>query len=186
MKLKISPQTIGLLTLWIFLSPMFSVDAAKGNESDTGEPGTTEAGHVTDFLNRYCVECHNAETSEGERRFDQLPLPFTNVDSVIRADEIIDQLTLRSMPPEDSEQPSDEERLQLISTLRNEVKNAKSLLDGSTSQTVMRRLSNREYENTLRALFGRRVDTLGLTLDFPKENTSQHIDTIGASLVTSG
>lgn len=186
MKLKISTQTTGLLTLWICLSPIFCFDAAKGNESDTSEPVATEAGHVTDFLNRYCVECHNAETSEGERRFDQLPLPFTNVDAVIRADEIIDQLTLRSMPPEDSEQPSDEERLQLISTLRDEVKNAKSLLDGSTDQTVMRRLSNREYENTLRALFGRRVDTLGLTLDFPKENTSQHIDTIGASLVTSG
>lgn len=186
MKLKISTRTIGLLTLWLFLSPMPSFGDAKGNESETSQPVATEAGHVTDFLNRYCVECHNAETSEGERRFDQLPLPFTNVDSVIRADEIIDQLTLRSMPPEDSEQPSDEERIQLINKLRDEVKNAKSLLEGSTSQTVMRRLSNREYENTLRALFGRRVDTLGLTLDFPKENTSQHIDTIGASLVTSG
>ncbi|MGC6442995.1 MAG: c-type cytochrome domain-containing protein, partial [Rubripirellula sp.] len=176
MKLKISTQTTGLLTLWICLSPIFSLDAARGNESDTSDPVATEAGHVTDFLNRYCVECHNAETSEGERRFDQLPFPFTNVDAVIRADEIIDQLTLRSMPPEDSEQPSDEDRLRLIGTLRNEVKNAKSLLDGSTEQTVMRRLSNREYENTLRALFGRLVDTLGLTLDFPKENTSHHID----------
>ena len=90
------------------------------------------------------------------------------------------------MPPDDSEQPTDEQRVELIEVLRSEVQNAKSSLDGSKGQTVMRRLSNREYENTLRALFGRRVDTLGLTLDFPKENTSQHIDTIGASLVTSG
>jgi hypothetical protein len=50
----------------------------------------------------------------------------------------------------------------------------------------MRRLSSREYENTLAVLFGRRVDTLGLTADFPKEKTSQHMDTIGKSLVTSG
>jgi hypothetical protein len=50
----------------------------------------------------------------------------------------------------------------------------------------MRRLTSREYENTLATLFGRRVDTLGLTADFPKEKTSQHIDTIGRSLVTSG
>jgi hypothetical protein len=51
---------------------------------------------------------------------------------------------------------------------------------------VLRRLSNREYENTLATLFGRRVDTLGLTADFPKEKASEHIDTIGKSLVTSG
>jgi hypothetical protein len=50
----------------------------------------------------------------------------------------------------------------------------------------MRRLSNREYENTLATLFDRRVDTLGLTADFPKEKASEHIDTIGKSLVTSG
>jgi hypothetical protein len=35
-------------------------------------------------------------------------------------------------------------------------------------------------------LFGRRVDTLGLTADFPKEKTARHLDTIGQSLVTSG
>jgi hypothetical protein len=28
-------------------------------------------------------------------------------------------------------------------------------------------------------LFGCRVDTLGLTLDFPKEKTSHHLDTVG-------
>ena len=50
----------------------------------------------------------------------------------------------------------------------------------------MRRLSSREYENTLTVLFGRRVDTLGLTADFPKEKTTEHMDTIGKSLVTSG
>ncbi len=75
-------------------------------------------------------------------------------------------------------------------------KGIRALLDGTQSaygkfqstgsRTVMRRLSSREYENTLATLFGRRVDTLGLTADFPKEKTSQHMDTIGKSLVTSG
>lgn len=50
----------------------------------------------------------------------------------------------------------------------------------------MRRLSTREYETTLETLFGRRIDTLGLTEGFPKENPSHHIDTIGQSQITSG
>ncbi len=50
----------------------------------------------------------------------------------------------------------------------------------------MRRLSHREYENTLAVLLDRRVDTLGLTAEFPPEQTSHHMDNIGESLVTSG
>ena len=63
---------------------------------------------------------------------------------------------------------------------------ARDRFKSNGGKTVMRRLSDREYENTIEVLFGRRVDTLGLTLDFPKEKTSHHLDTVGESLVTSG
>jgi hypothetical protein len=90
------------------------------------------------------------------------------------------------MPPKKADQPNDEERLAMIRALRDGTVAAYGKLESTGSRTVMRRLSSREYENTLAALFGRRVDTLGLTADFPKEKTSQHMDTIGKSLVTSG
>ena len=63
---------------------------------------------------------------------------------------------------------------------------ARGRLKSAGAGTVIRRLSSREYENTLATLFGRRVDTLGLTADFPKEKTVAHMDTIGEALVTSG
>lgn len=141
---------------------------------------------LTAFLNQYCIDCHNDQSSEGERSFAHLPLPLKTVQDVIRSDEIIDHLTLRSMPPEDAEQPTDAERVELIELLQREIAAARSALSTAGGKTVIRRLSNREYENTLKALFGRRVDTLGLTLEFPKENTSEHLDTIGSALVTSG
>ncbi len=74
----------------------------------------------------------------------------------------------------------------MVRALREGVTAARGKIESTGSRTVMRRLSSREYENTVAALFGRRVDTLGLTADFPKEKTSQHIDTIGRTLVTSG
>ncbi|MEY2821716.1 MAG: hypothetical protein RL105_1288, partial [Verrucomicrobiota bacterium] len=100
--------------------------------------------------------------------------------------DIIDQLTLREMPPKKADQPTDEERLAAIRALREATAAAETALQSTGSRTVLRRLSNREYESTLEALFGRRVDTLGLTADFPKEKTARHLDTIGRSLVTSG
>ena len=171
----------------ICLIALICTSSTLHGQSATASDDTRERQEqLSTFLNRFCVDCHNDDASEGERSFESLPLPLSSVEDVIRSDEIIDNLTLRSMPPEDSEQPNDDQRLALIELLRNEIESARATLKTSGGKTIIRRLSNREYENTLRALFGRRVDTLGLTLEFPKENTSEHLDTIGSSLVTSG
>jgi hypothetical protein len=141
---------------------------------------------VEQFVSKYCLECHDADVHKGDRSFDKFTLPLKALPAVIEARDIIDQLTLREMPPKKAEQPSDEERLAVIRALRDGTAAAQASLQSTGSRTVLRRLSNREYENTLETLFGRRIDTLGLTADFPKEKTARHLDTIGQSLVTSG
>ena len=144
------------------------------------------AKSVQDFLGRYCLEYHDADVHKGDRSFHEFKLPLKTLPDVIEARDIIDQLTLREMPPKKADQPGDEERLAVIRALRDGTAQAQASLQSTGSRTVLRRLSNREYENTLETLFGRRVDTLGLTADFPKEKTARHLDTIGQSLVTSG
>jgi hypothetical protein len=146
----------------------------------------TPAKQVEQFMSRYCLECHAADVQKGDRSFEKFTLPLKTLPEVIEARDIIDQLTLREMPPKKADQPTDEERLAAIRALRAGTASAQASLQSTGSRTVLRRLSNREYENTLATLFGRRVDTLGLTADFPKEKTARHLDTIGQSLVTSG
>lgn len=146
----------------------------------------TPAKQVEQFLSRYCLECHAADVQKGDRSFEKFTLPLKTLPEVIDARDIVDQLTLREMPPKKADQPTDEERLAAIRALRAGTASAQASLQSTGSRTVLRRLSNREYENTLATLFGRRVDTLGLTADFPKEKTARHLDTIGQSLVTSG
>lgn len=141
---------------------------------------------VSEFMGRYCLECHDSGVQKGDRDFEEFALPLKNIADLISAKDVIDQITLKDMPPDKSEQPTDAERLALLQALRDGTTAARSQLESSGSRTVLRRLSNREYENTIATLFNRRVDTLGLTSDFPKEKTSRHIDTIGQSLVTSG
>ena len=139
------------------------------------------------FLDKYCLKCHDTVTQKGDRDFESFNFPLTNVSALVAAKDIVDQLTLREMPPvKEKAQPSDDERLAVLRVLRESIASARGKIESTTARTVMRRLSNREFENTLATLFGRRVDTLGLTADFPKEKASEHIDTIGQSLVTSG
>ncbi len=145
----------------------------------------TQPPIVRHFLGKYCLECHDTKVHKGDREFDTFALPLKSEVELLTAKDIIDQITLKEMPPKKAEQPSNDERLAVLGVLREGLADARRKISSSGASTVMRRLSSREYENTLAALFGRRVDTLGLTADFPKEKTSQHIDTIGQSLVTS-
>jgi hypothetical protein len=139
------------------------------------------------FADKYCLNCHDAVTQKGDRDFENFKLPLANEAALIDAKDIVDQLTLREMPPQKAKaHPADDERLAVIRVLRESIAGARGKIESTAARTVMRRLSNREYENTLATLFGRRVDTLGLTADFPKEKASEHIDTIGKALVTSG
>ncbi len=141
---------------------------------------------VNDFLGKYCTECHDADVHKGDRDLEKFTLPLKTKSDLIDARDIIDQLTLKEMPPKKADQPKMEERLAIIRLLRDSSATAFRKMESTGSRTVLRRLSSREYENTMAVLFGRRVDTLGLTADFPKEKTTEHMDTIGKSLVTSG
>ncbi len=166
-------------SLVVGLSAVLCIAAPAGNQVPPQEL-------VQQFLGDYCMECHDADVQKGERTFEKFALPLQSEMNVIEAKEIIDQITLKEMPPKKAAQPGDDERLAVLRVLRDGTVAARGKITSTGSRTVMRRLSSREYENTLAILFGRRVDTLGLTADFPKEKTSHHIDTIGQTLVTSG
>jgi hypothetical protein len=141
---------------------------------------------VHQFVGRYCLECHDSSVQKGDRDFESFVLPLKTEMELIEAKDIIDQLTLKEMPPKKAEQPTDDERIAMLRALRDGALAARNQIQSTGSRTIMRRLTRREYENTLATLFDRSVTTLGLTADFPKEKTSRHIDTIGQSLVTSG
>lgn len=141
---------------------------------------------VTAFLGRHCLRCHGAEKQKADHDFRAFRLPLAGAAALVEAKDIIDQLTLGEMPPREEPQPSDAERLAVIRALRAGIASARDAGAAAGARTVLRRLSNREYERTLATLFDRRVDTLGLTADFPKEKASERLDTIGRSLVTSG
>ena len=173
-----------LVVRWATIASV--VVAASSATTFADEDHAEQAMKAMRFVKKYCVDCHGADEPEGERDLASFKLPLESVQQFITADEIIDQVTLKRMPPEDADQPADDERVAAVEALRTSITAAKDTLKSHRGRTVMRRLSNREYENTLAVLFDRRVNTLGLTADFPKDNTSQHMDNIGDSLITSG
>ncbi len=138
------------------------------------------------FLQTYCLECHGAEKQKGERRFDGLALPVTDLDGIIAVQDIIDQLNLGDMPPSKSAQPEDSERQAVVESLTSMVAEARRNLATTGGRGVLRRLNKREYINTIGDLFALDMRLFDPTGKFPRDQTAEHLDNLGDVLQTSG
>ena len=150
--------------------------------------GHLVADHISPeaFLQDYCMRCHGEKKQKGNHRFDVLEFPISSQLDAIHVQDIIDQLNLGEMPPEDEKQPSAEMRATIIAELTSRLKEAREKLRSTEGQTLLRRLNRREYINTLEDLFDLDLRTFDPTRNFPRDNLSHNLDNSGDSLVTSG
>ncbi len=138
------------------------------------------------FLNKHCIRCHGADKQKADRRFDTLAAQISKPDDLERYQEIVDQLNLSSMPPEDEVQPSAEKRAKMIDHLTRKLTTAQTELHATGGHSVLRRLNSWEYQKTIGDLLGLNVDVWNPAEDFPAEVKVHGFDNNGAGLVTSG
>ena len=138
------------------------------------------------FLKQHCIRCHGSQKQKADRRFDTLPAQIKKLDDLERYQDIVDQLNLGNMPPEDEAQPTEEERAGVIAHLTQKLKAARVELNTSGGHSVLRRLNSWEYRQTIGDLLGLNVDVWNPAEDFPEEVKIHGFDNNGAGLVTSG
>lgn len=141
---------------------------------------------LVDFVNHYCVDCHNEDDASGQRSFTDFDPSKPHLDTLITLQEIVDQLALEDMPPPDAEQPEADQRAALIDEVSDQLIRLKSQLESTGGQTVLRRLTRREYLATVRDLLALDLRMVDPTISFPAERKVQHLDNVGDTLVTSG
>jgi len=159
-----------------------SASAFAADESDAADFKTD----IAPLLKTHCSKCHGAKKQNGERRFDTLPELIDNSNTLSDYQDILDQLNLGEMPPADEPQPTDNQRRQVVSWLTESINTFHASRDDSGGETILRRLNGREYCNTIRDLFGMNMVMFDPTESFPHDQTTEHLDNIGDTLVTSG
>ncbi len=120
-------------------------------------PVSAEASHTDDvgkFFNHYCVRCHGAETQKADVSLHEFPAIPTTGDDLKQWKLILEVLGSGTMPPDDEPQPSGDEREAAIQWLRERFRAALMKLENDESTPAARRLTNFEYQNTLRDLLG--------------------------------
>ena len=138
------------------------------------------------FLKSYCIRCHGPDAQKADRRFDNLPARIVTLDDMERYQEIVDQLNLASMPPEDELQPSTAARRKIIERVTGMIAEAQAGLSDTGGHSVLRRLNSWEYRQTIGDLLGLNVEVWNPAAEFPAEVMVDGFDNNGAGLVTSG
>jgi len=174
MLLRISVSALVLFSTW------FGASTATPAELDLERRFTTT---VRPFLDAYCVNCHG-----GEKPAAQFDLrAYSNLNTVVRDYRhwalALDRLTAMTMPPKPVKQPAPEARQAVIDWIDAMRKNEARKNAGDPGVVLARRLSNSEYNCTIRDLTG--VD-IRPTREFPVDPANPAgFDNSGESLAMS-
>ena len=116
----------------------------------------TEQEHVAakKLLQRYCFECHDAETQEANVQLDTLDDTGEPARVAKILDRVLDVISNGKMPPDDAKLPSAREKALLESWLDNRLTRHAEAERQSGRWTRNRRLTVEEYNFTMQALFG--------------------------------
>lgn len=123
------------------------------------------------LVQRYCQDCH-----QGTDAAAGLDLAQMNQAALARHfqhwKKVITRVADRQMPPEDAEQPTPQQRSQLVDSLRHELARVAQLHAADPGPVTIRRLTGAEYAYTI-------TDLMGLDLDLDRDFVSDAVGGAG-------
>jgi mono/diheme cytochrome c family protein len=139
--------------------------------------------NVRPLMTQYCLKCHSTQKHKGDLDLER----FTSMDAVrkdVRAwQNVLEMVENGEMPPKEGAKLPAEERKRLAAWVRDVLTAEAHARAGDPGRVVVRRLSNAEYNNTVRDLTG--VD-LQPAREFPVDGAAgEGFTNAGDALVTS-
>ena len=150
-------------TSWLFRSTLILaglglfalVVGGEGTASkQRAESKSVYVADIRPLISKYCLACHSTKAKKGSLDLER----FASLDA-IRKDlkpwqQTIEMLEAGEMPPKKKPQPTDEERKRLVTWVRDFLDAEARARTGDPGHVPLRRLSNSEYDNTIRDLTG--------------------------------
>ena len=127
------------------------------------------------FIEKHCVDCHDAEDAKGGLDFGKLPADLGQPDSLAKWVRIFDRVDQGEMPPKKKARPEAGEKAAFTKTLAATLVTA----DRANKATVLRRLNRNEFEQTLNDLLGINEELAPM---LPEDGRAQGFDKVGEAL----
>ena len=112
---------------------------------------------VEPFFEKYCYNCHDADTEKGDFNLEDFSRTISNTSDAEHWQNLVDQMNAGEMPPKKKKQPSKAELSAAIGDLTEILFKAQEVLKDSGGQAALRKLNRREYEATVKRLTGLRL-----------------------------
>ena len=109
---------------------------------------------IQPFFKANCIKCHGPEKSKGKVTLHTIDGDVLVGRDLERWEKILKELKSGEMPPEDEKQPTDAERNALIAWIESGMRQFASSAAQAAPTPTTRRLTNFEYQNTMRDLLG--------------------------------
>jgi hypothetical protein len=148
---------------------VLTIRGADRTQQPPSGTATEYATIVQPLLKKYCLGCHATKIKKGSLDLER----FASLEQV-RKDlkpwqQTIEMLETGEMPPKSKPQPTAEERQKLVAWVRGFLDSEARARAGDPGYVPLRRLSNAEYDYTIRDLTG--VD-LRPTREFPADGAA--------------
>jgi len=150
--------------------------------ASAAEPKAVLAAKHKVFLDKYCMDCHDADTEKGKVNLEDLPFEIETIEHAERWQHVLASLNAGEMPPEKKKQPTSDEKASFLADLSNTMVAARKVLSDSGGKIIIGRLNKREYKNTIKDLLGVSLSEDTLLSD----DSTGDFDTVGAAMFFSG
>ena len=127
------------------------------------------------FIEKHCVDCHDADEAKGGLDFGKLPADLGQPDTLAKWVRIFDRVDQGEMPPKKKARPEAGEKTAFTKTLAATLVTA----DRANKATVLRRLNRNEFEQTLNDLLGINEELAPM---LPEDGRAQGFDKVGEAL----
>ena len=142
-----------LFTLFLFTVPLF-----LSAEIPTGLTGFNSK--IKPFFTKYCIECHGPKKSKGKITLHTFDGDLSSGLGLEHWEDVLEVIADGEMPPEDEKQPAEAERLAVMKWIDKGLRDYVKTASRKSSEPTTRRLTNFEYENTVRDLIGFKLNLI--------------------------
>lgn len=146
-------QSLSAMRLRLWLVPLIVLSSASSAWADAAFE-KTYAEKIQPFLKQHCLACHSADKQKGGVRFDG-PMPNLVDQKVHEQWKAVKRLLAQGeMPPEGRPRPRADDLIAVLNWIDEAASRAAVVTRGGVGRRALRRLTAREYVNTLHDLLG--------------------------------
>jgi hypothetical protein len=174
---------LGAYGVWRAGSPVIAAQPKEKGSPDADFEQRFQA-KVRPFVERYCAGCHGKKSPEASLDLTQFASAKAVAGDLRRWKQVLERLETNEMPPEEApRRPMEAERAAVVAWIRNLSRHEADRNAGDPGVVLARRLSNAEFDYTIRDLTG--VD-IRPAKEFPVDPANEAgFDNTGESLAMS-